>query len=67
MGALPDGTSIIAIGGEDGTVQVRRLADGAPVGKPLDLSQPVKGIALYGDVVVTAAGRDIAIHQLVAP
>ena len=35
VGALPDGTPVIVSGGRDGTVRVWRLADGAPVGKPL--------------------------------
>jgi WD40 repeat protein len=35
-GALPDGTPVIISGGEDGTVRVRRTADGTPVGEPLD-------------------------------
>ncbi len=35
VGALPDGTPVIVSGGEDGTVRVWRLADGAPVGEPL--------------------------------
>ena len=35
VGALPDGTPVIVGGGDDSTVQVWRLADGAPVGEPL--------------------------------
>jgi len=66
-GALPDGTPVIVSGGQDGTVRVWRLADGTPVGEPLDLSEPVKGIAVHGKIVVTAVGRDIAVHQLFAP
>ena len=67
VGALPDGTPVIVSGGEDGTVRAWRLADGTQLGHPLDLSEPVKGIALYSNVIVTAAGRDIAVHQPVAP
>ena len=67
VGALPDGTPVIVSGGEDGTVRVWRLADGTPVAHPLDLSEPVEGIALHGNIIVTAAGRDIAVHQPVAP
>jgi WD40 repeat protein len=67
VGALPDGTPVIVSGGDDGIVQVRRLADGTALVHPLDLSEPVKGIALYGNIVVTAAGRDIAVHLPVVP
>ena len=35
VGALPDGTPVIISGGQDGTVRVRRTADGTPVGEPL--------------------------------
>ena len=35
VGALPDGTPVIVTGYRDGTVRVRRLADGTPVGEPL--------------------------------
>ena len=58
---------MIVSGGEDGTVRAWRLADGTPLAHPLDLSVPVAGIAVHGNIVVTAAGRDIAVHQLVAP
>jgi hypothetical protein len=67
VGALPDGTSVIVSGGADGMVRVWRLADGTPIGKPLDLSERIAGIALYGNIVVTAAGQDIAVHQPAAP
>jgi len=67
VGALPDGTPVIVSGGADGTVRVWRLADGAPVGEPLDLSEPVRSVALYRNIVVTAAGPDLAVHQLAAP
>ncbi len=64
VGALPDGTPVIVSGGGDGTVRVWRLADGTPVVPPLDLPEPVSDIAVHGDVIVTAAGADIAVHQL---
>jgi hypothetical protein len=67
VGALPDGTPVIVSGGGDGTVRVWRLADGTPLAHPLDLSELVKGIALHNDIIVTAAGRDIAVHQPVTP
>jgi len=46
-------------------VRVWRLADSSPLAHPLDLSEPVGGIAGHGNIIVTAAGRDIAVHQLV--
>ena len=67
VGALPDGTPVIVSGGADGTVRVWRLADGTPVGEPLDLSEPVRSVALHRNIVVTAAGPDLAVHQLAAP
>jgi hypothetical protein len=77
VGPLPDGTPVIvSVGAEnessttgetDSTVRVWRLADGTPLAHPLDLSEPVRGIALYGNIVVTATGKDIAAHQLFAP
>src|SRR5713226_954311 len=35
VGVLPDGTSVVVSAGDDGTLRVWRLADGAPVGEPL--------------------------------
>jgi WD40 repeat protein len=67
VGALRDGTPVIVSGDVHGTVRVWRLADGTPLTHPLDLSEYVGGIALHGNIIVTAAGRDIAVHQLVAP
>ena len=67
VGALPDGTPIIVTGHEDtARVRVRRLADGTPVGEPLDLPG-VWAVAAYGNVIVTAAGMDIAVHQPALP
>ena len=63
VGALPDGTPVI-VGGRDGAVWVWRLADGTPAGKPLVLHELVRDVAVHGDVIVTAAGADIAVHQL---
>jgi WD40 repeat protein len=67
VGALPDGTPVIVGGGRDGTVRVWRLADGTPVVPPLDLPQSVRAVAVYGDVIITAAGADIAIYQPALP
>jgi WD40 repeat protein len=63
VGALPDGTPVIVSGGDDGTVRVWRLADGTPLVPPLDLSQKVRSVAAHGDVIVTAAGPEIAVHH----
>ena len=63
VGALPDGTPVIVSGGRDGTVRVWRLADGAAVGDPLHLPESVRDVAVHGDIIVTAAGADIAVHQ----
>ncbi len=67
VGALPDGTPVAVSGGDDRTVRVQRLADGSPLVPSLDLSQPVWGIAVHGDVIVSAAGANIAAHQSVLP
>ena len=65
--ALPDGTPVIVSGGRDGTVRVWRLADGTPVVPPLDLPESVQAVAVHGNVIVTATGAVIAIHQPALP
>jgi WD40 repeat protein len=67
VGALPDGTPVIVSGSDDGTVRVWRLADGTQVVPPLDLTESVLGVAVHGNVIVTAAGADIAVHQPALP
>ena len=67
VGVLRDGIPVIASGGGDRTVRVRQLADGTPLAHPLDLSEPVWGVALQGNVIITPIGWDIAIHQPFAP
>ena len=62
-GMLPDGTPAIISGGSDATVRVWRLADGTPVVPPLDLPESVRAVAVHGNVIITAAGADIAVHQ----
>ena len=61
-GALPDGTPVIISGGSDGTVRVWRTADGTPL-VPLYLPESVRAVAVDGNVIITAAGTDIAVHQ----
>jgi WD40 repeat protein len=67
VGALPDGTPVIVSGSDDWTVRVWRLADGTQLAPPLDLAESVQAVAVHGDLVVTAAGTDIAVHQPVIP
>ena len=67
MGALPDGTPVIISGGRDGTVRVWRLADDTAVVPPLDLAESVRDVAVHSNVIVTAAGADIAVHQPALP
>ena len=66
-GALPDGTPVILSGGADGTVRVWRTADGTPLVPPLHLPESVRHVAVYGDVIVTATGSDVAVHQPALP
>jgi hypothetical protein len=68
VGGLSDGTAVIVSGdGLDGTVRVWRLADGTPVGEPLGLPESVQGVVVHGNVIITAAGADIAVHQPALP
>jgi hypothetical protein len=66
-GALPDGTLVIVSSDRNGTWWVWRLADGTPLAHPLDLAKPLRAIAIHGDIIVTAVGRDVAVHQPVPP
>ena len=66
-GALPDGTPVIISGGRDGTVRVWRLADGTPLVPPLDLAESVEAVAVQGNVIITAARADIAVHKPALP
>jgi len=67
VGALPDGTQVIVSGGHSGAVRVWRLPDGTPVVPPLGLSQSVGDVTFHSNVIVTAAGADIAVHQPALP
>jgi hypothetical protein len=44
-------------------VRVWRLANGTLVVPPLDLPESVRAVAIHGNVIVTVAGADIAVHQ----
>jgi hypothetical protein len=48
-------------------VRVWRLADGTPLVPPLELCEQVRAVATHGNVIVTAAGADIAVHQAALP
>src|SRR5207247_161586 len=61
--ALPDGTPVIISGGNDGTVRVWPTADGTPLLPPLNLPASVRAVALHGNVIITAAGADLGVHQ----
>ena len=61
-GTLPDGTPVIVSAAGD-TVRVWRLADGIALVPPLDLPESVRAVAIQGNIIVTAAGADLAVHQ----
>jgi hypothetical protein len=63
---LADGTPVIASGGDD-TVRMWRLADSTPLMPRLALPESVRDVALHGNVIITAAGGNIAVHQPVLP
>ena len=64
VGVLRDGSPVIASDGGDRTVRVWRPADGTPLAHPLDLSEPVWGVALQGNIIITAGSWDIAIRSM---
>jgi hypothetical protein len=65
FGVLRDSSPVIA--GSDGSVRVWRLADGTPLAHRLGLPEPSGVVAPRGNIIVTAGGRDIGIHQPGAP
>ena len=58
---------VIISGGRDGTVRVWRDGYGTPVMPSLRLPESVQALALHGNVIITAAGADIAVHQPALP
>lgn len=64
VGRLPDGAPVIVTGGDDGTVRVWRLADTTLLLALLHLPEQVSAVAVRGNLIVTAAGTGIAVHQL---
>ena len=64
VGQLPGGTLVIVSGGYDATVRVWRLDDRTPLVPALDLPERVHAVAVHGNIIVTAAGADIAVHHL---
>lgn len=65
VGVLRDSSPVIA--GGDGSVQVWQLADDTPLAHSLNLPEPSWIVALRGNIIVTAGGRDIGIHRPGAP
>ena len=49
--------------GDNRTVRVRRLADGAPLAPRWTCLSRYGGVAFQGNIIITAIGRDIAIHN----
>jgi len=60
---MPTDTLIID-GGHDGALRAWQLAGGMELVPPLYLSEPVKAVAAHGKIIISAAGADIAVHQL---
>ena len=67
-GALPDGTPVIISGGERrhgaGVADGRRRPGSA---SRWTYSESVRDVAVHGNVIITAAGADIAVHQPALP
>lgn len=64
VGRLPDGAPVIVTDGDDGTVRVWPLADTTLLLALLYLPEQVSAVAVRGNLIVTAAGTGIAVHQL---
>jgi hypothetical protein len=62
-GALSDGTPVVISGAGAGAVQAWRTADATPVIPPLHLCESVPAVVLHSDVIIAAAGADIAVHS----
>ena len=66
-GQMPDGTPVIVSGDVAGTVWIWRMAGRTLLVPPLVLPESVYAVAVRGDVIVTAAGIDLAVHQPATP
>ena len=66
-GTLTDGTPVVISGSWDATVRVWRLADGTLIMPPLELPKSVRAVAVHSNVIITAAGADIAVHLPALP
>jgi hypothetical protein len=44
-------------------VRMWRTTDGTSLVPPLDLPESLRAVAIHGNVIITAAGADIAVHQ----
>jgi WD40 repeat protein len=64
VGALMDGTPVVVSGGDDEMVWMWGLSDGIPLVPRLNLSQLVRGIAVRGNLIVSASGTGITVHDL---
>lgn len=56
--------AMVCVTGDDGTVRVWRLADTTLLLALLHLPEQVSAVAVRGNLIVTAAGADIAVYQL---
>jgi hypothetical protein len=48
-------------------VRVWRTGDATPVIPPLHLRESVQAVVIHSDVIITAAGADIAVHKPTLP
>ncbi len=63
VGVLPDGSPVVVSGGGDATARMWRLVDGTPLVASLNLPESVRAVGVHGNVIISATGANIAIHQ----